>query len=192
LKRIWEPDSKVRNWSDLDPAWPAEAIVLFGADTDSGTFEYFTEVINDKKKATNTNYTPSSDDNVLIQGIATNKNALGYVPFGYYIENTEKVKPLGVSPTKDSAATPAPYVNATVETILSGEYAPLARPLYMYANLDSLKRPEVASFLKFATSEEAQPLIEKRGFVRMKEEVRQQMQEKLGKAISEPAATKSE
>ena len=111
LKKIWEPDSKVKTWSDLDPAWPAEKILLYGADVDSGTFEYFTEIINGKKKASNTKYTPASDDNVLVQGIATNKNALGYIPFGYYVENTEKLKAVGVSPTKDASETPAAFVS---------------------------------------------------------------------------------
>ena len=101
LKKIWEPDSKVKNWNDLDPSWPKDEIQLYGADVDSGTFEYFTEVINDKKAAINTRYTPSSDDNVLVQGVASNKNALGFIPFGYYIENTEKLKALAISPTKD-------------------------------------------------------------------------------------------
>ena len=192
LKQIWEPDSKVKTWSDLDRAWPTESILLYGADTDSGTFEYFTEVINDKKKATNTNYTPASDDNVLVQGISTNKGALGYIPFGYYIENTDKLKAVGVSPTKDLSKTPAPFVSPSVETILSGEYAPLARPLFMYVNKDSLKRREVGEFLKFAVSEESQPLIEIRGFVRVNEEARQQAVKKLDGAFAELSNAKSE
>ncbi len=189
LKRIWEPDSQVKNWSDLDPAWPAEEIVLYGADTDSGTFEYFTEVINDKKKAINIRHTPSSDDNILVQGIASNKFALGYIPFGYYVESTEKLKPLGVSPTKDASASPAAFVQPTEETILSGEYAPLARPLFMYVNKNSLKRHEVAEFLNFAISEVAQPLVANRGFVRVKGEVLTQNQVKLSEALAEPSDT---
>ena len=196
LKQIWEPDSKVKTWKDLDPAWPAEPILLYGADTDSGTFEYFTEVINGKKKATNTKYTPASDDNVLVQGISTNKSALGYIPFGYYIENTEKLKAIPVSPTKELAAeagaTAAPAIEPTVETILSGEYAPLARPLFMYVDLNALKRSEVAEFLRFAVSEESQVLVEKRGFVRVNEDARQKASAKLEAAISALAAPKSE
>ncbi len=189
LKRIWEPDSQVHNWSDLDPAWPAEPILLYGADTDSGTFEYFTEVINGKKNASNTNYTPASDDNILVTGVATNKNALGYIPFGYYIENTEKLKVIGISPTKDAAEAAAPVVSPTEETILSGEYAPLSRPLYMYANTSSLQsRKEVAEFLAYAVSEEAQTLIKDRGFVPVKDDVRQQMQKKLAESLVEQPA----
>ena len=194
LKRIWEPDSKVKTWSHLDSSWPAEEIVLFGADTDSGTFEYFTEVINDKKNVIKTKYTPSSDDNVLVQGISTNKNALGFIPFGYYIENSEKLNALGISPSKDASETPKPYVEPTVESILSGEYAPLARPLYMYANkAPMLERPEVAEFLRFAVSEEAQSLVEKRGFVPVTDAVRRQMSKRLEEALGEkPDAKKND
>ena len=147
LKQIWEPDSKIQNWKDLDPSWPDEPLLLYGADTDSGTFEYFTEVINGQKKASNTRYTPSSNDNILVAGIASNKGALGYIPFGYYVENTEKLKLIPISPTKEPSETPAPFVVPTEDSILSGEYAPLSRPLFMYANKATLlSRPEVADF----------------------------------------------
>ena len=180
LKRIWEPDSQVKTWQDLDPSWPADELLLFGADTDSGTFEYFTEVINGKKKASNIRYNPSSDDNTLVSGIASNKSALGYIPFGYYIENTEKLKAIEVSPSKEPTETPAAYVAPTEDSILSGEYAPLSRPLFMYVNLNVMRaRPEIVEFLKFAVSEAAQPLIQNRGFVRVKDDVLKQMQNKL-------------
>ncbi len=188
LKQIWEPDSRVKTWSDLDPSWPAQPILLYGADSDSGTFEYFTEVINEKKKATNTNYTPAANDNVLVQGIAANKTALGYIPFGYYIENTEKLKALSVADKTKSGETQKPFVEPTEEAILSGEYAPLARPLYMYVNKNSLKRPEVAAFLKFAVSKESQHLIGKRGFVKVKEEDRLKAVGKLEEALHQLSA----
>ena len=190
LKQIWEPDSKVKTWSDLDPSWPAQPILLYGADSDSGTFEYFTEVINEKKKATNTNYTPAANDNVLVQGIAANKTALGYIPFGYYIENTEKLKALGVADKTKSGEAQKPFVEPTEEAILSGEYAPLARPLYMYVNKNSLKRPEVAAFLRFAVSRESQSLIGKRGFVKVKEDDRLKAVAKLEEAINELSSAK--
>ena len=192
LKRIWEPESQVQTWKDLDPTWPAEPILLFGADTDSGTFEYFTEVINGKKKASNTNYTPASDDNILVTGIAANKFALGYIPYGYYVENTEKLKALNISPTKEATETPAPFVTPTEDTILSQAYAPLSRPLFMYVNKGALlERHEVAEFLAYAVSEAAQPLIQHRGFVRVKDEVRQQMQKKLEAVLTESSASKN-
>lgn len=192
LKRIWEPESKIQKWSDLDSAWPAQEIQLFGADVDSGTFEYFSEAINGKKGAINTKYTSSSNDNVLVEGISMNKYALGFIPFGYYIEKTEKLKPLGVSPTKEASETPAPFVQPSVATILSGEYSPLARPLFMYANKDALRnRPEIAAFLRFVISEDAQPLIKKRGFVPVKEEVRQKMVKTLEDSLAGEPVTQN-
>ena len=185
LKQIWEPNSKIATWQDLDSTWPPEPILLYGADTESGTFEYFTEVINGAKKASTTKYTPASDDNLLVQGIASNKGALGYIPFGYYIEHTETLRAVGISPTKDGSETPKPFVEPSVETILSQEYAPLSRPLFMYVNKASLKRVEVADFLKYALSDEAQPLLEKSGFVRMKDEVRRQSNAALDAALKE-------
>lgn len=189
LKQMWEPDSKVKTWQDLDPSWPADELLLFGADTDSGTFEYFTEVINGKKKASNIRYNPSSDDNTLVSGIASNKSALGYIPFGYYIENSEKLKAIEISPSKDLTETPAPFIAPTEDSILSGEYAPLSRPLFMYANLNVMRaRPEIAEFLKFAVSEEAQPLIQNRGFVRVKDDLLKQMQNKLETTLANKSA----
>ena len=189
LKRIWEPDSQVNTWKDLDPEWPAEPLLLYGADTDSGTFEYFTEVINGKKKSSNTRYTPASDDNILVTDVATNKFSLGYIPFGYYIENTEKLKVLEISPTKDATETQAPYVSPTEDTILSGLYSPLSRPLFMYANTSSMAaRPEIFEFLKFAVSEAAQPLIKNRGFVPLRENIRKDMQQRLNQSAPAEAA----
>ena len=183
LKKLWQPDSKIAKWSDLNPQWPDQPIQLFGADSDSGTFEYFTEVIVGKKGSTRTDYTPASDDNILIQGVSGNKYALGYIPHGYCEENKDRVKVIGVSPTKDAAETAAPFVMPTTETILSGEYAPLSRPLFEYANKEALKRPEVAEFLKFSISATAQPLVAKRGFVRMTDATRQEMEERLAAAL---------
>ncbi len=192
LKKLWQPDSKIAKWSDLNPQWPNQPIQLFGADTDSGTFEYFTEVIVGKKNSSRTDYTPASDDNILVSGVAGNKYALGYIPFGYCVENKDKVKVIGVSPTKDSTETAAPFVLPTVETILSGEYAPLSRPLFMYANKEAMQRTEVADFLKFSISEVAQPLVAKRGFVRMTDKTRQAMTERLTAALksAEPSESK--
>ena len=191
LKKLWQPESKIAKWSDLNPQWPDQPIQLFGADSDSGTFEYFTEVIVGKKGSTRTDYTPASDDNILISGVAGNKFALGYIPFGYCVENKDKIKVIGVSPTQDAAETAAPLVLPTVETILSGEYAPLSRPLFVYANQDAMKRTEVADFLKFFISEAAQPLVAKRGFVRMKDETRHAMTERLDAALKPAEAAEA-
>jgi len=184
LSKLWEPESKVQKWSDLNSDWPDQKIDLFGADTDSGTFEYFTEVIVGKKGASRTDYNYNADDNILVNGIATNKYSLGYIPFGYCVENSDRVKVIGVSPTKDTDQTPAPAVVPTLETILSGEYSPLSRPLFVYVNRETLQRSEIQEYLKFVVSSESQPLINKRGFVKVKEELRQQMESRLTEAIA--------
>ncbi len=183
LRKLWAPDSKIAKWSDLNPQWPDKPFDLFGADTDSGTFEYFTEVIVGKKNSSRTDYLAASNDNDLIQGVAQSDYSLGYIPYGYCIENKDKVKVIKVSPTIEADGVPAPAVQPTVETILSGEYKPLARPLYVYANKETLKRPEVVEFLKFTVSEASQPLVAKRGFVRMPEERRKEMQARLEAAL---------
>lgn len=187
LRKIWEPESTINKWSDLDPKWPDQPMELYGADTDSGTFEYFTEVIVGKKNSSRTKYQAASDDNVLIQGVAGSKYALGYIPYGYCVENDKKIKVIKVSPTVDPNEAAAPAVMPTVETILSGEYKPLARPLYVYANVETLKRPEIAAFLKFTVSEESQPLVAKRGFVRIPDAKRKEMEDRLTAALASVA-----
>lgn len=190
LQKLWQPDSKIAKWSDLNPSWPDQSIQLFGADTDSGTFEYFTEVIVGKKGSSRTDYTPSSDDNILIQGVSGNKFALGYIPYGYCQENRDKVKVIAVSPMKDPSASPASFVMPTTETILSGEYAPLSRPLFEYANREALNRPEVVKFLNYSISDAAQPLVAKRGFIRITDATRAEMNQRLATAILSAASTK--
>lgn len=141
LKRIWEPGSKIQKWSDLDPSFPKEKIALFGPGADSGTFDYFTEEVVGKARASRTDYTASEDDNVLIKGIAGSKFALGYFGHGYYTANKTKVKALPVDGGKGP-------VEPTDANVGSGAY-PLARELYIYVNAASVKRPEVDSFVKF-------------------------------------------
>lgn len=138
LKKIWEPGSKVKIWKDIRPEWPAERIRLFGPGTDSGTFDYFTEEIVGKSGASRPDYTASEDDNVLVQGIAGDKNSLGYFGYAYYAENKDKVKLVSVN-----------GVLPTVETVKDGSYSPLSRPMFIYANKESLEKPEVFEFIKF-------------------------------------------
>lgn len=190
LRKIWEPESTVTKWSDVNPQWPDQPMELYGADTDSGTFEYFTEVIVGKKNSSRTKYQAASDDNVLIQGVAGSKYALGYIPYGYCVENKSKIKVIKISPTIEATDSPAPAVEPNVTTILSGEYKPLARPLFVYANTETLKRPEIAEFLKFTVSEEARPLVAKRGFVQIPEERRKEMVERLDTALKAAGTAK--
>jgi phosphate transport system substrate-binding protein len=138
LKKIWEPNSKVKLWSDVNPAWPKQPIKLYGPGTDSGTFEYFTEAINGKAKAIRTDFTASEDDNVLVQGVAGDKYAMGYFGIAYFEENQDKLKALKVN-----------GVAPTAETVTNKTYKPLSRPLYIYVNKKSFERPEVKEFIKF-------------------------------------------
>lgn len=145
LKKIWEPDSKITSWDQVRSGFPAEPLgqgQLFGPGTDSGTFDYFTEVINGKAKASRTNYTSSENDNVLVQGVSGSKSGLGYFGFSYFEENQDKLKVLKVDGGKGCVA-------PSVATAQDGTYKPLARPLFVYVNKASYKRPEVAAFIDF-------------------------------------------
>lgn len=146
LKRIWEPNSKVKTWKDVRPEWPAEEIKLFGPGSDSGTFEYFTEEVVGEKGAIRTDYTASEDDNVLVNGVAGEKNGMGFFGYAYYIENKDKLKVVPI----DNGSGP---VEPNEETVKSGAYAPLSRPLFIYVRNESLKKAEVKAFLEFYLKE---------------------------------------
>jgi phosphate transport system substrate-binding protein len=148
LKKIWHPDTasfkNAKKWSDVDPSWPNEEIKLFGAGPDSGTFDYFTEVINGKEKLCRTDYTASEDDNTTINGVEKNKNGMGFLGLAYYEAHKDKLRVVHVKATggKD-------FIEPTVDTVLNRTYSPLGRPLYIYVKTASLKRPEVEAFAKF-------------------------------------------
>ncbi|HEX7117587.1 MAG TPA: PstS family phosphate ABC transporter substrate-binding protein [Longimicrobiales bacterium] len=141
LRRLWAPASTVRRWSDIRPAWPAAEIRLYGPGTDSGTFDYFTAEVVGEEGASRADYTASENDNVLVQGVTGDPNALGYFGFAYYEENTGRLRLLGV----DGGAG---CVRPTRESIKSGEY-PLSRPIFIYVNTAALQRPAVAAFVRF-------------------------------------------
>ncbi len=142
LKRIWEPGSTIRLWSEVRPEWPAEAIKLYGAGTNSGTFDYFTEAVMGESRASRPDYTASEDDNVLVQGVEGDRYALGYFGFAYYHENANRLKVVPVDAGSGC-------IEPTIETIASGTYSPLSRPLYIYVKSGSLARPEVRAFVDF-------------------------------------------
>lgn len=148
LNKIWGKDSKVKNWSEVNPAWPAEEIKLYGPGTESGTFEYFTEVVNKKAKESRTDYTASEDDNVLVNGVAGNKNGIGYFGYAYYAENTAKLKALKIDAGKGCVA-------PTDETIMSATY-PISREIFIYPSKAALARPEVKEFVTFYLKNGAQ------------------------------------
>lgn len=142
LRRIWEPGSTVRTWRDVRPDFPAEEIQLYGAGTDSGTFDYFTEVVVGEAKASRADYQASEDDNILVQGVAGDVYALGYFGYAYVVENQDRLKLLEVDGGTGC-------VRPSEETIADGSYAPLSRPLYMYVSVAATARPEVRAFVDF-------------------------------------------
>ena len=145
LKTLWAPDAqgKVKTWSQVRKDWPNREIHLFGAGVDSGTYDYFTEVINGKAKASRGDFTSSEDDNVLIQGIANDELALGFVPYAYYEGNKDKLKLVPVDDGKGGPITPSP------QTIENGTYKPLSRPVFIYVSKKAAERPEVRKFVEF-------------------------------------------
>ncbi len=157
LKMIWEPGSTVDSWNNVRPEWPDERLNLYGPDTDSGTFDYFTEEIMGETQLSRSDYTASASDHTLVQGISGDRNALGYLGYAYYIENTDKIKLVAVD-SGDGCVLP------TSETIELGQYTPLSRPLFIYVNTESLKRPEVKAFVQYYM-ENARRLVSEVGYV---------------------------
>jgi len=153
LKRIWEPGSKVKNWKDIRPGFPDLALKLYGPGPDSGTFDFFTEVINGKEDASRSDYTASESDNLLVQGVAGDKGALGYFGFSYYENNRKKLKLLGIDGGDGKPTTPS------LDSVRNGTYRPLSRPLFMYVNKASLQRPDVRGFLDYFF-DHAQEIVE--------------------------------
>lgn len=151
LKKIWEPNSTVKNWKDVRAGFPDLPIKLYGPGTDSGTFDYFTEVIVGKEKSSRSDYTASESDNVLVQGVSGDKGALGYFGMAYYEANHAKLKLLGVDNGDGKPVAPT-----SVEIVRGGTYKPLSRPLFLYINAESYKRPEVREYVEFILSQSKQ------------------------------------
>jgi phosphate transport system substrate-binding protein len=148
LKRIWEPGSRIRRWRDLNSSFPDEKISLFGAGTDSGTFDYFTDAIVGEEGSSRSDYTASEDDNVTVQGVSGEKGALGYFGLSYLLENEGKVKPLELDGGSGC-------VQPTLQTVQSGDYEPLSRPLFTYVREDRLEdKPAIDPFLTYLLDNE--------------------------------------
>jgi phosphate transport system substrate-binding protein len=146
LKKLWEPaaQGKILRWNQINPQWPDQPVKLFGAGSDSGTFDYFTEAIVGKAKSSRGDYTASEDDNVLVQGVSQDVNALGYFGFSYYAENISRLKAVPiVEKAGKSAVTPS------MQTVIDGTYQPLARPIFIYVNEKAYRKPEVREFVEF-------------------------------------------
>ena len=161
LKKIWEPEAqgKVMKWSDVNPKWPNEKITLFGPGADSGTFDYFTDAINGKEKASRGDFTASEDDNTLVQGVSRDKHALGYFGLAYYVENKDKLKAVSII---NKGATKG--VEPSLETVMAGTYQPLARPIFIYVAEKSMAKPEVKEFVNFYIKN-APKLVKEVGYI---------------------------
>jgi phosphate transport system substrate-binding protein len=159
LKRIWEPaaQGKITKWKQVRPEWPDQPIVLFGAGADSGTFDYFTEAIVGKAKSSRGDFTASEDDNVLVQGVESNKNALGYFGFAYYAPHKAKLTAVNVDGGKGP-------VGPSIEAVINGSYQPLSRPLFIYVKEASIAKVEVREFVEFALVQGAE-LVQEVGYV---------------------------
>ncbi len=146
LKTMWEPaaQGKVKTWKQVNPAWPDQPLKLFGPGADSGTFDYFTEATVGKAKSSRGDYTASEDDNVLVQGVSRDVNALGYFGYAYYNENKDKLKAAPIVPAPGKAA-----VEPSAETVVNGTYQPLSRPIFIYVNAKAYERPEIKQFVEF-------------------------------------------
>ena len=148
LKKVWEPGAqgKITHWNHIRPEWPKEKIALFGAGADSGTFDYFTEAIVGKAKASRGDYTASEDDNVLVQGVEGNKFALGYIPYAYFAPHANRMKAVAVQWQRNKVQEP---VLPSPENVIAGTYNPLSRPLFIYVSKKSMDKPEVKEFVQF-------------------------------------------
>ncbi len=176
LKRLWEANSTVDSWNDLNPEWPDKPVSLYGPGTDSGTYDYFVEAIIGGDGSTRTDYTPSEDDNVLVEGVAGDENALGFFGFAYYEQNQDRLKLVAVDGGNGC-------VLPSKETVRDLSYTPLSRPLYVYVRAESLARPEVQEFMRFYLAN-AMALVDEVGYVDSPVEVYVRDQQKLEAAIA--------
>lgn len=182
LKKIWEPGSPVKLWSDVNPSWPQEKIALFAPGPDSGTFDYFTEEIVGKSKSSRTDYTASEDDNVLLRGVTSSRYALGYLGHGYYMANKNKVKAVKIDAGRGA-------IEPTDANVASGSY-PLSRELYIYVNTAAAKKPQVDAFVKFYL-ENSKRLSGETGYLPLSDDSYKQASERYSKNVTGRAAKKT-
>ena len=177
LKKMWEPaaEGTITNWNQVRDGFPDVPLELFGAGTDSGTFDYFTDVINGEEGASRTDYNPSEDDNVTVTGVEGTKGALGYFGFSYYEENMDKLTAVEID-NGDGCVAPS------AETASDGSYAPLSRPLFIYPSKSAIERPEVAAFVEFYVNNDA-AITEKALFVPLNSEQQQAAKDALASLV---------
>jgi phosphate transport system substrate-binding protein len=167
LKKIWEPDAqgKITKWNQIRASWPAEDFHLYGPGVASGTYDYFTEAVVGKSGSSRGDYTASEDDNVLVQGIAGDKNSIGFFGLAYYEENKDQLKLVGIDNGKG-------VVLPTAETVKNNTYAPLSRPVFIYVTDAAAKRAEVTDFVKFYITN-ASKLVSDVGYIALPDETYQ-------------------
>jgi phosphate transport system substrate-binding protein len=171
LKALWEPKSKVSSYSDIDPSFPDTPVKLFGPGTDSGTFDFFTDVINGEEGASREDYEASEDDNQLVTGVSGTEGGLGYFGLSYYEANTDKLNEVQVDGGSGCVA-------PTAETVQDGSYTPLSRPLFMYPSKEAIAKPEVKAFMDFVVANQ-QAIAEAAQIVPLTEEQATEAQSKL-------------
>ena len=164
LKRLWEPqaEGKITKWSQVRPGWPDREIHLFGAGVDSGTFDYFTEAVVGKQDASRGDYTSSEDDNMLVQGVSGDELALGFFGFAYYESNQAKLRAVSIDDGDESNGAGA--IPPSVESVRTGTYRPLSRPIFIYVSTKALDRPEIKAFMEFYLTH-APTLVREVGYV---------------------------
>jgi phosphate transport system substrate-binding protein len=175
LNKIWAPEAegKVTTWSQVNPEFPDEPLELYGPGTDSGTFDYFTDVINGEEGASRSDYNASEDDNVLVQGVSGSPNALGYFGYTYYEENADALKPIQI----DSGSG---CVEPSAETAGDGSYTPLARPLFIYVSNGSYAdKPQVAAFIDFYAANDAD-IVETAQYIPLNDEQTGELEDAAG------------
>ncbi|MDP9348198.1 MAG: PstS family phosphate ABC transporter substrate-binding protein [Gemmatimonadota bacterium] len=176
LKKIWQPGSTVKNWSEVRAGFPNQPLKLYGPGTNSGTFDYFTEAVMGEEDASRADYTASEDDNVLVQGVSGDPNALGYFGYAYVAENQGKLKTVAVDGGQGC-------VQATPQTVESGQYKPLSRPLFIYVSRKSLQRPEVREFVDFYL-QSAPELVPQTGYIPLGQAGYEQSRQKFAQAAN--------
>ena len=179
LQKLWAPGTdgkgEVAKWSQVRQGWPDKSVALFGADSASGTFEYFNEAVQHDKKKTRSDYTANPNDNILIQGVERNSYALGYIPYAYYVPRKKTLRAVKIKLRDGDEG-----VEPTPQTITSGGYHPFARPLFIYVNLKSLERPEVDAFAQFYI-ENAGALANNAGYIALDDAIYTRVRQRLAK-----------
>ena len=177
LRRMWMPETPARLWSDIRPDWPSEAYSLCGPGGDSGTLEYFTEKICNTKKKCVIGYYPSEDDEELVSRVINDVNGLSFFGFSYYEKHRDKLKAVPI----DNGNGP---VSPSVKTIVSGEYSPLSRPLFIYVSDSAIRRPEIREFINLLLSDPGQ-FVRNAGYVPLPDESYGIVRDRFKKSVSE-------